>query len=622
MGPSQQYATPDEVPWESLQPGDLVQIFWRATPYASKWVLCRRGTQTQPIVIQGLRGPGGERPVITGDGATTRQQLSFSNEARGVLKIGSASTPSDTLPAHIVVEGLHLRSARPGYFFTDDAGQAQEYVTNAAALYVEKAEHLVLRDNELSDSGNGLFIGVFDGATQDILVEGNVIHDNGIEGRAFEHNSYTAAIGITFQFNRYGALRPGCNGNNLKDRSAGLVVRYNWIESGNRQLDLVDGEDSPNVVNHPSYHRTYVYGNVLIEPDGAGNSQIVHYGGDSGTEADYRKGVLHFFNNTVVSTRSTNTTLLRLSTAEESAELRNNLVYTSAGAGRLALLEAHGNLILRHNWLRQGYVSSHEGSLFDGTVLDDGTNLVGTDPGFVDEGGQDFALADGASCVNAGGALHAEVLPTHDVVMQYLRHQAGEVRPFSGVIDIGAFERCASGSCARPDAGAADRGGVDTAADDAAAGDGLLADAAHADAAATDVPVVDTSTSDSAMPDVTPSDATRTDTLFADAARSDTPGAADGTTPDRAGSADAGARDTPSLDLAAADATSADGAAVDRVAIDILAADVSGRDLVVGADAGATTVGSGCGCAAAGAVPGTALLLLLALAMLGRQRRQ
>ncbi|WP_419641612.1 hypothetical protein, partial [Thiolapillus sp.] len=63
-----------------------------------------------------------------------------------------------------------------------------------------------------------------------------------------------------------------------------------------------------------------MYGNVLIEPDGAGNSQMVHYGGDSGDSGDsgnesiYRKGTLYFYHNTVVSTRDGNTTLVRLST--------------------------------------------------------------------------------------------------------------------------------------------------------------------------------------------------------------------------------------------------------------------------------------------------------------------
>ena len=76
--------------------------------------------------------------------------------------------------------------------------------------------------------------------TQDFLVDGNYVHDNGIENSIYEHNNYTEATRITFQYKHFGPLRAGCLGNNLKDRSAGTVVRYNWIEGGAHLLDLVD----------------------------------------------------------------------------------------------------------------------------------------------------------------------------------------------------------------------------------------------------------------------------------------------------------------------------------------------------------------------------------------------
>ncbi len=334
--------TISEVPWESLGPGDRVLIHWREAPYQEKWVLCRRGTAVAPIVVKGVPGPGGALPVIDGRGAVTREALNYWNGSRGVLKIGGASIPTDTLPAHIVIEGLDIRSARPPYSFTNDSGSSEEYSANAAAIYVEKAEHLVIRNCVLRDSGNGLFIGANEGQTTEILIEHNWIHDNGIEGSYYQHNTYTAAIGIIYQFNRFGALRENCGGNNLKDRSAGLVVRYNWIEDGNRQLDLVDAEDSAVLVNHPDYSRTFVYGNVLIESEGEGNSQILHYGGDSGTTADYRKGTLYFHHNTVVSTRSGNTTLMRLSTNDEHADVRNNILFTTAEGWSFAMVGESG----------------------------------------------------------------------------------------------------------------------------------------------------------------------------------------------------------------------------------------------------------------------------------------
>lgn len=437
VGPGQPLANVGDVAWESLAAGDTVQIHWRATPYREKWVISRAGTAAQPITVRGIPNASGDLPVISGDGATTRLQLDYTNEQRGIIKIGTASP--NVLPQHIVIENLDVRSAKPGYTFTDDAGNAGiAYVANAAAIYVERGQNLTIRGCALHDAGNGLFVGVYGGDTQNVLVEKNYLYDNGNVGSAFEHNNYTAAVGITFQYNRFGPLCAGCGGNALKDRSIGTVVRYNWIESGNRQLDLVDAEDDPSLVTDPRYRDTWVYGNVLVEPDGAGNSQIVHYGGDSGDTSIYRKGTLHFYENTVVSTRTGNTTLLRLSTNDESADVRNNVVYVAAAGNRLAMLDGAGQLALRANWFKTGWVNSHSG--LTGTITVPVANVTGTAPGFVNEVGQDFHLTSGAQARDAGTALEAAALPTHAVVHEYVQHQADTARPVDAILDIGAYE--------------------------------------------------------------------------------------------------------------------------------------------------------------------------------------
>jgi hypothetical protein len=338
---------------ESLQPGDTVLIYWRSTPYQEKWVICRQGTAIAPITVRGVPGPAGELPIIDGNGATTRSALNYWNEVRGVIKIGGANIPADTLPQYVTIENLDIRSARPPYTFRAANGSTQTYGSNASTIYIEKGENIVIRNCVLHDSGNGFFVASSDAvASRNILVEGNYIYDNGNVNSIYEHNNYTAAIGIIFQYNRFGPLRVGCLGNNLKDRSAGLVVRYNWIEGGNRQLDLVDGEDSSLIRNDVSYGSTHVYGNILIEPDGAGNRQIAHYGGDSGVTANYRKGMLYFYNNTVVSTRTDRTTLLRLSTSSEHCDFRNNIAFVSAAGSTLSLLDDTGVIDLTHNWFK------------------------------------------------------------------------------------------------------------------------------------------------------------------------------------------------------------------------------------------------------------------------------
>src|SRR5437870_5340998 len=82
----------------------------------------------------------------------------------------------------------------------------------------------------------------------DILLQNCSVSGNGVINSDRQHNVYTEAVGTVVQFNWFGRLRFGAIGNNIKDRSAGTVIRYNWVEGGAHALDLVDAEDSTQVV--------------------------------------------------------------------------------------------------------------------------------------------------------------------------------------------------------------------------------------------------------------------------------------------------------------------------------------------------------------------------------------
>ena len=443
VGPGKTYANVGDVPWESLNAGDTVLIYYRAAPYKEKFVLSRVGTPSAPITVRGVSGPLGERPVLDGNGATTRPQLDYYSRSRGVIKIGGSTVPFadglTVMPQWIVIENLEIRSARPPYTFTGPSGAVESYPNNASTIYLEFGENITVRNCVLRDSGNGFFAFSSDTiATRNLLVEGNYIYDNGNTGSNFEHNVYTEALGITFQYNHLGPLRAGASGNNLKDRSAGLVVRYNWIEGGNRQLDLVHAEDSQVLRNDPSYRSAFVYGNVVIEHPNSGNNDVVLYGGDGGSANKFRKGTLYFYNNTVVSDRTDRTRLFRLSTNDEALDARNNIAYVTASGDNLVVLDNTGRLTLTQNWFKTGWTRSSVNKP-KGTITDNGT-VTGSSPGFVSEAGQDYHLASGSAAVDSGASLHAAVLPTHDVVREYVKHQTSTARTVSGSLDIGAYE--------------------------------------------------------------------------------------------------------------------------------------------------------------------------------------
>lgn len=447
VGDDKPYKSIGSVPLEEIGAGDSVLIYWREEPYREKWVIAARGAQDAPITFRGVPGPAGQLPVIDGENATTRRELSYWNEERSVIKIGGSSIPeNDGAPAWIIVEQLEIRGARPPRKFLDDGGGSgdpvrRDYINNAAAIYIEYGEHITIRNCTFTDCGNGLFVASSDDvASREVLVEGCHIYGNGNKDSLYEHNVYTEALGITYQFNRFGPLADGALGNNLKDRSGGLVVRYNWIEGGNRQLDLVDAEGSGIIRDDPAYAHTFIYGNVLIEPAGAGNRQIIHYGGDSGNESAYRKGVLELYHNTLVSTRTDRTTLLRLSTMDETCEARNNILFVGHAGNQFSMLDNTGRLTLRHNWMKPGWVKSFDGDP-QGTIDDDGSSIYGTDPGFVDAQSQDFTLKADSKCIDQGGPLSDGVPSEHEPAAEYVRHQQGRSRRIHGAAaDIGAFE--------------------------------------------------------------------------------------------------------------------------------------------------------------------------------------
>ncbi|HVH47537.1 MAG TPA: right-handed parallel beta-helix repeat-containing protein [Labilithrix sp.] len=451
VGDDKEYKTLAAVPWNRMGWGDAVRIFWRPQPYKEKIAIIGAGTAKAPLRICGVPGPKGELPIIDGENATTGKTASFYHpvhERRGVVTITTPrNDEKEKKPHHVVVEGLEIRNAGQPLKFTDSKGASQEYFDNGACIFVERGEDITLRNNDVHHCANGIFVasgGGEDVVSRRILIEGNYLHDNGSTGNRKDrhHNAYTEALGIVYQFNRFGPIREGSEGIQLKDRSTGNVVRYNWFEGGKRVLDLVEPEESEELAKkEAAFNRTYVYGNVIILGKDA-SSRVVHYGGDNGDTNDYRKGTLYFYDNTVsISTSSKdqwNIALINLENAAETADVRNNVIYSSNDANVFWLFEA-GTLKLGTNWATQSIkLARHQGAAKLEHVYGSEKTILGAGPpGFVDEKAGDFCLAKSSPARGVAGELAKlpnDLLPTH----QYKKHRGQAPRP-AGSKDLGAI---------------------------------------------------------------------------------------------------------------------------------------------------------------------------------------
>lgn len=463
VGPGQAYASLGDAPFESLTKGDTVRIFWREQPYHEKLMISGIGTESAPIRVCGVPGPHGQLPVIDGQDATTRPLLDFpfdGHQVRGLVIIGHRhSEPWENTPSYIVLEGLEVRNASPPFTFTDRSGKKLAYSNIAAGIFVERASHLTVRGCTVTANNTGMFIGTGGGAvalTQDVLIEKNYIHDNGSLADYYEHNVYNEASNVTYQFNRFGSPRGGPKGvlgANIKERSAGVIVRYNWIEDGAHIMDIVDAQEAKDSTQSmPSFHSTYVYGNVIIRGAAPAGSMI-HYGGDSGLTENYRKGTLFFYNNTVVVKNAgyggyTRTPVFELSTNDEHLDSRNNIYFSTIAADDLHAIGmlggrdgvSSGVATFAGDWVKKGWTvyDSTLGAKSDlrAQVRDFDKMTRGDLPGFRDASTDDYALVvpgSGGTPVSLAPTVPAELLPTSE----YVKHQQGRPRPEP--LTLGAF---------------------------------------------------------------------------------------------------------------------------------------------------------------------------------------
>lgn len=430
VGDGQAYAELGAVPWGSLVACDQVLIHYRSTPYRSIVYLPVRGAANRFITIRGVLGPNGERPIIDGDGAVDPASSGLNPNGgytRGGLFVMGLAAGNNRKSGYLHITGLAFRNARPNYNISA-GGSSVAWGTFTSAIYAAPVEQMAVTNCEFSNNSMGIFVNSTNGESaqsRGLLIANNYFHDNGISGNFSVHHSYTEAIGSVYEYNYFGPMVSGSGGDGVKERSAGVIFRYNHFAGGTYMISLRDPESNEEYESAATdtqgdllIKHAFVYKNRFVS--GPATSVVVGHGdGTFGRGAGNRFGNLFFYGNEVVSRHDwdglTNhaAPLFQLLNTDTVTTVRayNNLFYaTSATTGGtpspLALFAGQGLADFQSNWINN--FINNSGSGFNGTGLNGLVNQA-TSPGITNLTGGDYTLLSTSPYFSLNATLPTEV---------------------------------------------------------------------------------------------------------------------------------------------------------------------------------------------------------------------
>ena len=416
VGPGHKYTELTQVPWLSLQAGDVVNVFHRATPYRTKIGLRAQGSVKEPVIINGVTDAACNRPEIDAANAVTADdavQARFFNKQHSehlgaIFIFKGPADPWTHLPRNIVIQNLRITGAHKGNRYTAQDGSTGTYSLGASGIYAVRVEGLTVQNNEITGNGNGVFVNSRgdDDFSSFITIRGNRLHGNGNVGSYTEHNLYIQAVRPLYEGNFIGQLRPGAVGSSMKDRSSASVIRFNHIIAAARAIDLVEIEGGVGPVkNDALYDHAWVYGNLIVsdhDRPAVSSSLLIHWGGDNDPRY-FRNGTLFFYNNTVVTRASQAQAyylcIFDMPTSSQRVEVAAN-IFVHSGAGRLNLGYKSGAIVLRDtNWLSKGWAKAWTPEV---TFESSGARVIdGTDPGL----DADYVPRSGSVVIDKGSRV-------------------------------------------------------------------------------------------------------------------------------------------------------------------------------------------------------------------------
>ncbi len=243
VGPSQAYQQLRDLPMASIGAGSTIRIHnedasgLNPTTYHEYLRLSEHATADQPLRLCGVPDGTGHLPVLDASNATAAG--TFNDAPAALLTVGSAAEA----PAHIHIEGVELRNANGSATYQTADGNVAHWPSTGGCLRVTAGQNIAVIGNDLGHCSTGGQSAPVAGTLAQLytLWEGNHLHDNGVVGSSAGNQLSLSASGDVVQFNQLDSYPAGALGSNIRSRSLGDIIRYNYLGgSPVQQINLTD----------------------------------------------------------------------------------------------------------------------------------------------------------------------------------------------------------------------------------------------------------------------------------------------------------------------------------------------------------------------------------------------
>lgn len=464
VGPGQSVTTFAGISWSSLQAGDTVYI--HPGTYHEKINISGQGTESNPIRVIGVPDGSGNRPVIDGSNATTPSSADYRWSDPALVQVNClvSVTPSTSLlPAWIEIKNLEIKGARASNTFTAEDGTVHNYSTFSPGVYIRSSQHVLVENCKIHDNNQGIYnwtgsgTATYDAVNSDLIIRGNYLYDNGRYQGWTEHQMYFESLRVTIEYNYFGPNTSGAYGSQIKDRSGGTVIRYNYFDDSSElgwMLDLVEPENGWDAIGTTNlYKQTFVYGNVFRRTKNHGI--LIHWNGDNSANTHGRAvvdgGKLFLYHNTLIDIGNTVDDYQGYYYIVSSrggagdclsqvmpgiVDMRNN-IFASQSAGNGYLIPSFDDCDNANHAFGKNFATTGYGLGTVATRSGDSNIISGPTAGFI--GADDYHLSSGSVAINSSGALPPEATSNYlglDLTPDF--EYINLVR--AGYEDLGAFD--------------------------------------------------------------------------------------------------------------------------------------------------------------------------------------